>query len=111
MFRRDVLKGVVGGAAAVALGEIFSGKAEAAPMATCQNARYACASGCGTSCQSICASLTNCTACTNACTPKDPCVDQYHQCGSALGRCTRQCNQFCDDPARAECPICVNRNC
>lgn len=110
MFRRDVLKGVVGGAAAVALGEMFGGKAEAARLKTCQNARYACAGGCDADCQYQCSGLSGCTAC-DVCMvePVDPCAQEDAAC-PAGGGCSLACLRVCGrtgDNACASCEVCA----
>lgn len=111
MFRRDVLKGVVGGAAAIALGEIFGGKAEAA-IKTCQNARSYCRFGCSERCAKECDApyMADCPFC-NVCTvvPVDPCADEDAAC-PAGGGCNLNCLRVCGrtgDNACASCEVCA----
>jgi len=113
MLRRDVLKGVFGGAAAVALGEMgFSREAEAASVKTCQNARGFCRFGCSTRCAKECDAphLANCPFC-NVCTvvPVDPCAEEDLACPAGGGcnlNCLRACGRTGDNTC-ASCAVCA----
>lgn len=107
MKRRGFLKAALGGAAAVALGEMgFGGKAEAARVKTCQNARYACRGGCDEDCQYQCSGLSGCTAC-DVCTvvPVDPCLTENAACAGPA--CTLTCLRACGRTGDNTCEACA----
>ena len=104
MFRRNVLKAVFGGAAAVALGEMGFGKQEAAAQSYCTYVDHKCAEGCGApGCGFNCtrAPYNTCAVC-QTCREEAECAQAAVYCADG---CTRTCRNRCAFRA-AGCPAC-----
>lgn len=104
MLRRDVLKGVVGGAAAVALGEMFGGKAEARDR--CVSVNYYCATSCSPNCRNSCRVNPSCPGCTIC--DYDNCDEEDTVCGDTCDlACYRACGPVRGRKTNCEaCEVC-----
>ena len=104
MLRRDVLKGVFGGAAAVALGEMGFGKQEAEAQSYCAYVDGKCAAGCSSpGCSFNCGRppYNTCSVC-QTCARDGECAQAATYCADG---CSRTCRNRCSVRA-AGCPAC-----
>lgn len=109
MFRRDLVKGLLGGAAAVAVGEMFGRKADAA-IARCATTDAACKTSCSPGCKSRCNNIFNpgprCASCD---------ICDYGNCEAEVKACGETCSLACLNACGrvrgrksncAECEVC-----